>query len=168
MTFNLDVGTFLVAIIGAWIAYSQLKKISVQIGIAVKNQRLDSLKVVLEIETQINARKLELDKAAKAVREAAKTVEEAAKAAGEGGRQAALDEETLEILEDFMNATRESYLNALDRLCYCIDKGFIEDKDWRGEYRNVLYEVISEYEDDFREASPYINIKSVNGKWQRS
>jgi len=49
MTFNMDIGTFIVAAIGCWIAYSQLKKINSQIEIAVQNQKLDALKVVLEI-----------------------------------------------------------------------------------------------------------------------
>jgi len=117
MTFNMDIGTFVIAAIGCWIVYSQLKKINSQIEIAVQNQRLDALKVVLEIETQMNSRKLEFDKAAKLIREA--------DAGGE------LDDKKKEILTDYFNATKESYFNALDRLCYCIEKGFISDKDWR-------------------------------------
>ena len=154
MTFNMDIGTFVIAAIGCWIVYSQLKKINSQIEIAVQNQRLDALKVVLEIETQMNSRKLEFDKAAKLIREA--------DAGGE------LDDKKKEILTDYFNATKESYFNALDRLCYCIEKGFISDKDWRAEYRNLIHDVIVTYEDDFGETSPYNNIKNLNKKWQQS
>lgn len=154
MTFNMDVGTFVIAAVGAWIAYSQLRKINDQISIAVKNQRMDSLKIVLEIETQMNSRKLEFDKAAKSVREA--------------DNKNALDEDALDILRDYFNATKESYLNALDRLCYCIEKDYISDKDWRTEYRNLVRDIISAYEEDFGEASPYNNIKKINKKWQQS
>ncbi len=150
----MDVGTFLIAVIGAWIAYRQLKKINTQIGIAIDNQRMDSLKIVLEIETQMNSRKLEFDKAAKSVREAE--------------NKNGLNGKDLEILEDYFNATKESYLNALDRLCYCIEKEYINDKDWRTEYRNLVHDIITEYEDDFGEASPYNNIKRINKKWQQS
>ncbi|MBB5320305.1 hypothetical protein [Marinobacter oulmenensis] len=154
MTFNMDVGTFIIAAAGAWIAYSQLRKINSQIAIGVENQRMDSLKIVLEIETQMNSRKLEFDKAAKSVREAS--------------HSGALDDGALEILSDFFNSTKESYFNALDRLCYCIEKDYISDKDWRTEYRNLVRDIISEYEEDFGEASPYNNIKKINKKWQQS
>ncbi|WP_046006411.1 hypothetical protein [Pseudoalteromonas rubra] len=154
MSFNMDIGTFIIAAVGAWIAYSQLKKINVQIGIAVENQKTDSLKIVLEIETQMNSRKLEFDKAAKSVREAK--------------NKGTLDEDALEILGDYFNATKESYFNALDRLCYCIEKDYISDKDWRTEYRNLVHDIISSYEEDFGEASPYNNIKKTNKKWQQS
>jgi len=153
MTFNMDIGTFLIALIGSIIAYSQLKKINQQIGIAVKNQTIDSLKIVLEIETQMNSRKLEFDKSAKLIQEA--TLDNKS-------------EEQMDILEDYFNATKESYFNALDRLCYCIEKDYINDKDWRTEYRNLLYDVIQAYEEDFGEASPYNNIKNINRKWQQS
>ena len=154
MTFNMDIGTFIIALIGCWIAYSQLKKINSQIEIAVQNQKLDALKVVLEIETQMNSRKLEFDKAAKLIRES--------------DAEGVLDDKKKEILTDYFNATKESYFNALDRLCYCIEKGYISDKDWRAEYRNLIHDVIVNYEDDFGEASPYNNIKNLNKKWQQS
>jgi len=153
MTFNMDIGTF-VAVIGCWIAYSQLKKINSQIEIAVQNQKLDALKVVLEIETQMNSRKLEFDKAAKLIREA--------------DAEDVLDDKKREILTDYFNATKESYFNALNRLCFCIEKEYISDKDWRAEYRNLIHDVIANYEDDFGEASPYNNIKNLNKKWQQS
>ena len=117
---------------------------------------MDSLKIVLEIETQMNSRKLEFDKASKAIREV--NLE----------NKSAKKEDKIDILEDYFNATKESYFNALDRLCYCIDKEYIEDKDWRAEYRNLLKDVIDNYTDDFNEASPYNNIKTINRKWQQS
>lgn len=151
MTFNMDVGTFVIAAIGAFIAYSQLKKINVQIGLAVNNQKMDSVRMVLEIETQMNSRNLEFNKAAKLVREVDTS-----------------DDNALEIAKDYFNATKESYFNVLDRLCYCIDKDYISDKDWRTEYRNLVHDIISSNEEDFAEASPYHNIKNINKKWQQS
>jgi len=102
----------------------------------------------------MNSRKLEFDKAAKLIREA--------------DAEGMLDDKKREILTDYFNATKESYFNALDRLCYCIEKGYISDKDWRAEYRNLIHDVIANYEDDFGEASPYNNIKNLNKKWQQS
>lgn len=152
MTFNMDIGTFIIAVGGILIAWRQLGKIQDQLKIAVSNQKVDSLKIVLEIETQMNSRKLEFDKASKQVREASLNKD---------------TDEKMDILKDYFHATKESYFNSLDRLCYCIDKNYIDDKDWKSEYRNMLHETIVEYTDDFNEASPYNNIKNINRKWQQ-
>jgi len=152
VTFNMDIGTFIIAGGGILIAWRQLGKIQNQLEIAVGNQKVDSLKIVLEIETQMNSRKLEFDKASKQVREASLNKD---------------TDEKMDILKDYFHATKESYFNSLDRLCYCIDKNYIDDKDWKSEYRNMLHETIATYTDDFNEASPYNNIKNINRKWQQ-
>ena len=56
----------------------------------------------------------------------------------------------------------------MDRLCYCIDRKYIEDKDWRAEYRNLLKDTIDNYPDDFNAASPYKNLLKINQEWQTS
>lgn len=139
------------AIIGISIAKKQLTNIKDEIKIGIENQKSESLKIVLEIETQMNSRKLEFDKASKQVREA-----EFNKA----------PDELFSILNDYFDSVKESYFNSLDRLCYCIDKEYILDKDWRTEYRNLLKETIDKYPDDFNEASPYHNMKKINKIWQ--
>jgi len=152
MTFNIDLGSLTIALFGLYIAKEQLGKIREQIKIGVDNQKVDSLRIVLEIETQMNSRKLEFDKASKQVREEALTQ----------------NTDKIEIFGDYLEATKESYFNSLDRLCYCIDKEYINDKDWKAEYRNLLHDTITTYADDFNEASPYNNIKNINRKWQQS
>lgn len=147
----MDIGTFLIAFGGLLLAWRQLGKIQDQIKIAVNNQKVDSLKVVLEIETQMNQRKLEFDKASREVREV---------------HLEKYSDDKMDILNDYFHTTKENYFNALDRLCYCIDKKYIDDKDWKTEYRNMLRDTIKIYEDDFNEASPYNNIKKINRKWQ--
>lgn len=146
-----EIAAFIVALLGLGIACFQLGSIKRQLELAVKNQKNDGLKVVLEIETQLNQRKLEYDKANKAIRLSA---------------EKDISAETLEVLEDYSDTTRESYLNTLDRLCYCIIQGYLEDKDWRTEYRNMLYDTVVAYPDEFAEESPYRNIKKLNEKWQ--
>jgi hypothetical protein len=153
MTFNIDLGSAFIALLGFGIAVVQLGKIQKQLEMAVDNQKIDSLKIVLEIETQMNSRKLEFDKASKQIREANLQNE---------------SDDKMDILEDYFNATKESYFNALDRLCYCITKQYIDDKDWRTEYRNMLHLTINTYPEDFNEASPYNNIKNINREWQQS
>lgn len=140
----------LAATSGVIVAFVQLSSIKNQLEIAVKNQKSDSLKIVLEIETQMNSRKLEWDKASKQVREADAS------------------EQNVEIWDDFFQSVKESYFNSLDRLCYCIEKEYIADKDWRAEYRNLLHDTIVANPDDFNAASSYKNMIALNTKWQSS
>jgi hypothetical protein len=153
MTFNIDLGSVIIAFMGFGIAVVQLNKIQKQLEIAVGNQKNDSLKIVLEIETQMNSRKLEFDKASKQIREANLQNE---------------SNDNMEILGDYFNSTKESYFNVLDRLCYCIVKDYIQDRNWRTEYRNMIKDTIDNYESDFNVASPYRNMIKINTKWQET
>ena len=141
----------IVSLLALVIAMKHLKNISNEVRIATENQKTDSLKVVLEIESQLNSRKLEFDKAPRYIR-----LE----------HEKNKDNNISEVHSDYFDATKESYFNALDRLCFCIDKKYIDDKDWRVEYRNMLRDVISAFPDDFAESSPYSNIKKINSLWQ--
>ena len=139
------------AIYGLKIAKKQLIQIGKEIKIAVENKRTDSLRIVLEIETQMNSRKLEFDKASKEVREA---------------QLNSASEDKMDILKDYFEAVKENYFNSLDRLCFCMLKNYLSDKDWKTEYRNLIHDTIASYEEDFSTASPYRNIKAINEKWQ--
>ena len=121
-----------------------------------KNHRIECLKVVLDIETEMNARKLEFDKTSKEVRLLNITFDE-----NENNRG-----KKIEILGNYFETTKENYFNSLDRLCYCIDKKYLADKDWRSEYRNMLRDTIEAFPDDFNAASAYRNIKKINELWQ--
>lgn len=157
-----------IAGIGAlFVAWKQLSKIAKNQEIATKtqqiaekqlikiaeNQRMDILKVVLEIESRINERKVEFDKSATNLRKTSYSNP---------------DDKRIEIDKDYFLAMKESYFNALDRLCFCIRSEYIPERDWQGEYRNMLRDTISKYKDDFGENSPYRNMIELNRKWQDS
>lgn len=137
----------MIAISGVCVAFIQLRGLNKQVAIAVTNQNKDSLKIVLEIETQLNARKLEFDKANKAFAEASKNKE---------------------ILAAFIDTTKESYFNAMDRLCFCIQKGYVNEDEYRPEYRDMIKDTVKDFESDFGEWSPYNHIKQINAKWKES
>lgn len=129
---------------GLIVAWQKLAKIA-------ENQRTDILKVVLEIESQINERKAEFDKINKQVRE--------------------LDlsnpsKEQQEILSDYWETARENYFNALDRLCFCIDKEYIPERHWKDEYRDMIVGTIKDNERYFGAGSPYKNMLNINNKWR--
>ena len=75
--------------------------------------------------------------------------------------------EILEVKRDLYSSAKQEYFNTLDRLCFCILKGYVQDKDWRAEYREVLRQTIARHEKDFLAASPYRNIITLSDKWQR-
>lgn len=140
------VATAVFTLAGVFVAWFQLSKIEVSL-------RMGSLMAVLEIETQMNERKVHFDKCSADIRL---------------GRERNQPDGEMKILADLFNSAKENYFNALDRLCYCVLKEYLTDKDWRAEYRNVLMKTIEEFQDDFGEASQFRNIKKLNAKWQEA
>lgn len=150
---------------GLLVAWTQLSKIAKNQEIATQtqeiakeqlakiaeNQRMDILKVVLEIESQINERKAEFDKVNKQVMEL--DLSEPSK-------------KQQNILSDYCETARENYFNALDRLCFCIDKEYIPERDWKDEYRDMIVGTIKNNERYFGAGSPYKNMLNINDKWR--
>ena len=136
--------TALITAAGVWVAWVQLSKIEVTL-------HMSSLMAVLEIETQMNERKVHFDKCSAEVRL---------------GKENKRPEGEMLILADLFNSAKENYFNALDRLSYCVLKDYLADKDWRAEYRNLLQQTIQTHAEDFNEASQFRNIKKLNAKWQ--
>jgi hypothetical protein len=136
-----------------FVAWYQLSKINKSIKIAADENKVNSLQVVLAIETQMNERKVQFDTIATDIRRMSEST-------------ATVNENNVAILTDSFNSAKENYFNALDRLCFCINKGYINERDWKIEYRNMLMNTIKSYESDFLEASPYRHIKDLNRKWQ--
>lgn len=150
VTTVISIISLIISAIGLPIAFMQIYNLKQQVKIQKENQRTDSLKVVLEIETQITAMKMEFDKTSRQIRE----------------KEDILSDNQREVLSEFFDTAKENYFNALDRLCFCFEKNYVDEKDWRVEYRNVLKDTIDTYPDDFNEASPYRHIKNINRKWQ--
>lgn len=139
------------AIASVVVAFWQLDNLRKTIQQTAQSQRIDALKVVLEIETQMNERKMHFDRVSREIREK----DAAGAPAGE-----------MAILGDFFETAKESYFNALDRLCFCMEKKYLDERDWRAEYRNLVRQTIAAYEGDFGAASPYRHIISINTLWQ--
>ncbi len=108
---------------------------------------------VLEIETQMNERKVHFDECSAKIRQ---------------GQLDKIQIETMNILVALYESAKENYFNSLDRLSFCILKEYLKDKDWRTEYRNAIHQVIVQFPDDFNAASPFRNIKKLDDKWQSS
>ncbi|WP_157278567.1 hypothetical protein [Aliarcobacter butzleri] len=152
ITYNIDLSTSFISLLGFGIAITQLYNLNKQVKISVENQRRDSLKIVLEIESQMASRKVEFDKIAREIKEYNLTQD--------------ILKDRVDILSEFFDTAKENYFNSIDRLCYCINKNYLDDRDWKVEYRNVLRDLVTNYENDFNAATPYRNIKKINEKWQ--
>ena len=113
------------------------------------SKKSSSVMMVLEIENQMNERKSMWDKAATELRQA----------------EAEKKSEDLQIiLGEYVETTKENYFNSLDRLCFCISKNYLKEKDWKVEYRNLLNSTIQAYSSDFNSSTtPYRNVLDLNG-----
>lgn len=138
-------------VFGAIAASAAVVVAAVQLPGIRKGLALNSIMMVLEIETQMNERKMYYDECSTKVRLGAQRNEPT---------------EVLEIRGELLKAAKENYFNSLDRLCYCILRDYLEDKDWRAEYRTALNNAIITFPNDFLEGSPFRNMKKLNALWQ--
>lgn len=155
ITYISAIASAFTAVISVIIAFFSLKKSNE--AIAKNNdarkvsEKISEVMMVLEIESQMNERKSAWDESTLNMVKAEKKGE---------------SEDIMEVIISYHKTTKENYFNALDRMCFCVLKGYLEEKDWKTEYRSLLQNTIKECEGDFGEASPYRNIKKLNNKWQ--
>lgn len=149
-----EIGQAIAAFIVVFYGIYQIKQFTTQLSNDSSRIALDTLRIVLEIENQINARKVELDKASKSLREA--------------DLDSDFPSNQKSILADYFDSMKENYFNSLERLSFCIVKGYVPERDWKTEYRNMLKDTIKEFEDNFGPASPYKNIVKLNYDWQNN
>lgn len=104
-------------LIGAAIALIQVYQIKTQM-------RGSTLTNVLTLESDMNSRKEKLD-----------DINHDIEIAHKEGR---LDDNLKELLTRYQNAAIENWLNSVDRLCFCILKNYLKEKDWKAEYRDYI------------------------------
>ncbi|CAK2647219.1 DUF4760 domain-containing protein [Vibrio crassostreae] len=138
----------IIALIMLGIALSQLGQLTDQVTQAVKSNSISQLSALLALEQQIADRRLVLSEAAIAVSEAENT-----------------GEEEFTALELRLNEAKQMYLNALDRLCFCVNKELLDAEDMRLEYRDIIKAAVTDFPDDFTMATTYRNIKKVYESW---
>lgn len=125
----------------------QLKISNDEFKINTEQLRMNSLSIILEIEARIVDKEYKLNEVNFKIRKAGKDV---------------TDVDTAEF-----ECALQGYINAVDRLAYCILKGYAKDVDWRVEYRDFILGIIKTYPESFTAGSKYINIIDLNQKWQR-
>ncbi|MCL1947875.1 MAG: hypothetical protein FWF51_12115 [Chitinivibrionia bacterium] len=134
-----------VAVVSALATFGMVLIARCQLPKITKQLTQGQLMTVLEIESQMNERKQELSKMSKIKMESK-----------EEGK------DVLPSLYLYIDATVENYLNSIDRLCFCIDKKYLDGKDWKTEYRDMIFNTVETHKEKYDITSPYINtIKKV-------
>lgn len=115
--------------------------------------RMNSLMAVLELEAEMNSRKEKADSVAFKIRLLA--------------AENRLTDDMKDILTDEHKCALENWFNSVDRLAYCIIKEYLDDRDWRSEYRDYIQNIVRDNEKFFGPGSRYNNIIDINNKWKR-
>ncbi|WP_449543182.1 hypothetical protein [Enterobacter ludwigii] len=66
------------------------------------------------------------------------------------------------------NEAVQMYLNGLDRLCFCIKKGYLDKNDMKVEYREIIISAVKDHEEKFGKSTSYTNIIDIHDEWKRS
>jgi hypothetical protein len=139
-----------IAAIGVCVAWRQLSNLN-------STLRVTSLTAILQLETDINARKERAIEVAEELREF-----------HSHGQPAVGYQRDLSHLTDKLTVRLENWFNAVDRLAFCILKDYVPEKDWRAEYRQEIADIISSHPELFGPDSRYHNIKDIHARWQRN
>jgi CII-binding regulator of phage lambda lysogenization HflD len=135
----------LVAFYGVLVARNQLSGLR-------DTLRTDSLMAVLAIESELSERKEKCDTITEKIKRLA--------------NQANPDATEMKLLKESLDSAVENWLNALERLCFCVNKSYVPEKDWRAEYRDYIAEAIRANKTFFEADTRYTNILKLHSKWR--
>ncbi|MBD3581559.1 hypothetical protein [Flavobacterium selenitireducens] len=140
-----------------WVAWYQIKQVKVQLRSLAEGQKNSTLMTVLELESEMNKRKENLDQSNFDFRQYGIDV-------NSNGRE--LDDSSIELFRDRINVSRENYLNALDRLSYCIIHNYLSDRDWKTEYRDIIFDAVDNFSECYGVSSRFRNTIKLYDKWK--
>jgi hypothetical protein len=133
----------LAALAAVVIAQQQLRQVN-------RSLRHSSLATLLTIESEMNNRKQEAEKAACELLTLA-------------NRNAPWNE--IEIANRHLEGCMESWMNAVDRFAYCIRKKLLREKDWKSEYLPYIRNLLVDHPERFRHDTIYDNTRKLAIRW---
>lgn len=139
------------------VAYYQIKQVKIQLKSLADNQKNSTIMTVLELESELNKRKENFDKANFELREYSIDIDNSTRI---------LNSDALELINDKIKVAKENYLNSLDRLAYCIIHKYLSDRDWKTEYRDIFFDAVDTYTECFGISSRFRNTKRLYEKWK--
>ncbi|QHI38544.1 hypothetical protein IMCC3317_39370 [Kordia antarctica] len=149
--------SLLVAMGALYFVYKQISQINKQLNSMNETFRNSTLMTVLELENELIRRKVSWDEASFQLREYPITLKKT---------KEKLNKATIEILSDKFSTSFENYLNSLDRFCYCVLHNYISDRDWKTEYRDVVFDIVNNNPEEFNVNSRFRNTIKIFQKWK--
>ncbi len=150
----LSLAELLVGGTGLGLVFGQLREMKNSLRVGVEANKTSNLMAVLALEEGLARSRAELSDAA---REAALIADEESEAA---------DETTgLKLAKLRYDEKKEQYLNAADRLCACIIRGYVDEETYRQDYRPAIAEIVSQHRDRLGPDTRHRNILKVNDAW---
>lgn len=133
-------------LVGVFVAAYQLKRLN-------STLRLNGLLGIVQLEAEINRRRSRL-------------VDIGQQIILEGKGKTAQEKKVLASLEQRLKVDTEAYLNAVDRLAFCILKDYFPEREWRTEYRDFIATDVADHEEYFRADTRYNNMLKLHQKWK--
>lgn len=146
-----------ISILILWVAWYQIKQVKVQLKSVVESQKNSTLMTVLELESEMNKRKENFDECNFELRQYGIDI---------NSNNRELNNDYIELFQDRIKVARENYLNALDRLSYCIIHNYLSDRDWKTEYRDILFDAVGNFSECYGVSSRFWNTKKLYEKWK--
>lgn len=131
---------------GVFVAKGQLKKMA-EAGL------LSAVDTQLNLESRITENKLRLDEVAISVTELMKSNPK---------------QQDVTVAQLKLNSAVENYLNALDRLSANILRGYIQEKEYKIDYRDVINSAVENYSEHFKGVQrKFRNVLDIYDKWKQ-
>lgn len=157
LTVGISFLSFLIASIALCFAYKQIRQVNLQLLNINDTFRNSTLMTVLELENELIRRKVAWDSTSFELRQYSIEIEI---------KKVKFNGDLLELIDDKEKIALENYLNALDRFCYCIIHNYISDRDWKTEYRDVVFEIVDNKPEKFGVNSRFKNTIKIYKKWK--
>ncbi|MEX6627641.1 hypothetical protein [Tenacibaculum salmonis] len=138
-----------------YFAFNQVRQVNNQLVNMNKTFTNSTLMTVLELENELIKRKISWDDTCFKLREYSINL-----------NKEEPNKDVLELLIDKKKISFENYLNALDRFCYCILHNYISEKDWRTEYRDVIFDIVRNNPEEFNAGNRFRNTIKIHDKWK--
>lgn len=148
----------IVATTGIYLIYRQLQAMVASIQIAIDDNKNSNLMTVLALEESVSKCRVAMSEAA---------VKAALIADDEKRKNITEASIALTLAKLQYDEKTEQYINALDRLCSCIVRGYIDEEQYRQDYRNGIAETIKNHKEFFGADTRHHNILAVHTAWSQ-
>jgi hypothetical protein len=135
-------------VVGAIAAIAAVAVANGQLKNLADSFRMSGLAAVLTMESEMNSRAEKMDEFSFRIQLALS--------------EQRLSDEQIESHKERLLQLTDAYLNSVDRLAFCILKGYLPERDWRAEYEVLINGLIA----GPNRARDFDNIVKLYSKWQ--